>query len=652
MGFIKDIYKFIAKLNKREPPYVITDEEITLIDGKWEGFMSHDNVLEETIEIYTLLGRQGSKVLNYTINKQEWKIYLKVFSQEEKVYISYETYGDTVEAEDINMLQIAADYLGQRLIAHEDNTSNPHVVTKTQVGLSNVDNVQQATKIEFNEHKGNTANPHGVTKAQVGLSNVENVRQATKIEFDSHNNDNTRHLSAAERNTWNDKYTRNEVDNKLSALETKIDWKESVGTYSDIATTYPNPEDGWTVNVKDTNYTYRFTGNNWIPISANAIPKATQSVDGLLSKEDKVSYDDANNKKHTHSNKSIIDTITSALTTNWNAAYTHISDSIKHITANERTLWNSVSNKVDQISGKGLSTEDYTTTEKTKLTGIEAEANKYIHPPSHPSTMIAEDSTHRFATDTEKATWNGKLAPSGDGSNLTNSFSQASTRANLSSGETISISLGKLMKWFVDLKIVAFSGSYSDLSDKPVIPTSLPASGGNAATVNGHTVELDVPANAKFTDTVYTHPSSHSPSIIAQNTSNRFVTDSEKMTWHGKQDSLGYVPINKVGDEMEGALLLASSTLLLVPLRIPHGVTPTAPNNGDMWSTTSGLFFRQNGTTRTMAHTASWSTISQAEAEAGTATSQRLWTAQRVKQAIDANAMPKGSISWGQLKGV
>ena len=37
-------------------------------------------------------------------------------------------------------------------------------------------------------------------------------------------------------------------------------------------------------------------------------------------------------------------------------------------------------------------------------------------------------------------------------------------------------------------------------------PTSMPANGGNAATVNGHTVGVDVPADAKFTDTVYTLP--------------------------------------------------------------------------------------------------------------------------------------------------
>lgn len=40
------------------------------------------------------------------------------------------------------------------------------------------------------------------------------------------------------------------------------------------------------------------------------------------------------------------------------------------------------------------------------------------------------------------------------------------------------------------------------------------ATAANATTVNGHTVLSDVPANAKFTDTVYTHPSTHPASMI------------------------------------------------------------------------------------------------------------------------------------------
>ena len=38
---------------------------------------------------------------------------------------------------------------------------------------------------------------------------------------------------------------------------------------------------------------------------------------------------------------------------------------------------------------------------------------------------------------------------------------------------------------------------------KDSIPVTVPADGGNADTVNGHTVECDVPADAKFTDTIY-----------------------------------------------------------------------------------------------------------------------------------------------------
>lgn len=44
------------------------------------------------------------------------------------------------------------------------------------------------------------------------------------------------------------------------------------------------------------------------------------------------------------------------------------------------------------------------------------------------------------------------------------------------------------------------AGNAAEILNKP---TALPADGGNADTVNGHTVESNVPANAKFTDTTY-----------------------------------------------------------------------------------------------------------------------------------------------------
>lgn len=72
------------------------------------------------------------------------------------------------------------------------------------------------------------------------------------------------------------------------------------------------------------------------------------------------------------------------------------------------TITNSLASKVDKVTGKGLSTEDFTTPLLTKLNGISAGANAYVHPSSHPASMITEDSNRRFTTDSEKASWNAK----------------------------------------------------------------------------------------------------------------------------------------------------------------------------------------------------------------------------------------------------
>lgn len=61
-------------------------------------------------------------------------------------------------------------------------------------------------------------------------------------------------------------------------------------------------------------------------------------------------------------------------------------------------------------------------------------------------------------------------------------FNEATSRQQINSGESVKTLFGKLRKFLADLKAVAFTGSYADLSDKPV---SLPANGGNADTVDG-----------------------------------------------------------------------------------------------------------------------------------------------------------------------
>ena len=81
------------------------------------------------------------------------------------------------------------------------------------------------------------------------------------------------------------------------------------------------------------------------------------------------------------------------------------------------------------------------------------------------------------------------------------------------------------------LHTVATSGSYTDLINRP---TTMTANGGNSDTVNGHTVESDVPPNAIFTDTVYVHPETHDASMIIQSEDYRFVSDDQIDYWDAK----------------------------------------------------------------------------------------------------------------------
>ncbi|MEK4008324.1 hypothetical protein [Paenibacillus sp. FSL H3-0333] len=90
-------------------------------------------------------------------------------------------------------------------------------------------------------------------------------------------------VNSSLKSLWNDKYTKAEVDSKINQATANIQWKPSVASYANIAIAYPSPQDGWTVNVNDTDYTYRYTGSQWIAISANSIPNASASADGKMS---------------------------------------------------------------------------------------------------------------------------------------------------------------------------------------------------------------------------------------------------------------------------------------------------------------------------------------------------------------------------------
>ena len=65
----------------------------------------------------------------------------------------------------------------------------------------------------------------------------------------------------------------------------------------------------------------------------------------------------------------------------------------------------------------------------------------------------------------------------------------------------------------------------------------------------------------------------------------------------GKQDALGYVPLNVAGGVMTGRLIAAPPGAATAGFNLTPGVPPASPANGDIWITPAGLFARINGAT-------------------------------------------------------
>ena len=140
--------------------------------------------------------------------------------------------------------------------------------------------------------------------------------------------------------------------------------------------------------------------------------------------------------------------------------------------------------KVNTETGKGLSSNDYTLTEKTKLGTIETNANYYVHPSSHQTGMITEESALTNLETSENATQHeiniaidSKINSGGsvDWSDIQNKPSDypPSTHNHDDRYYTESeVDTALSNKADVNsLSTVATTGDYDDLIDKPIIPS-------------------------------------------------------------------------------------------------------------------------------------------------------------------------------------
>ena len=92
-----------------------------------------------------------------------------------------------------------------------------------------------------------------------------------------------------------------------------------------------------------------------------------------------------------------------------------------------------ITNKVDKVSGKGLSTEDYTTVEKTKLAGISENANNYVHPTGDGNLHVPATSTTNVGKVLTAGSTAGSLIWTTPFSGLTN-FTESNYTYNTKTG--------------------------------------------------------------------------------------------------------------------------------------------------------------------------------------------------------------------------
>lgn len=307
----------------------------------------------------------------------------------------------------------------QKMIRHLIDFMNPHKVNKEQVGLGNVPNVttndQTPTYEEAEEfenissgeklsisfgkiqkaissllgHINNFDNPHKTTKSQIQLGNVDNTSDVDKPVSTAQQ----KAIDGAYANS--NKYTDQKIADLINGAPETMDTLKEVADAIEKNKSVVEALDKSIGTKANQNELDTHTGNDTIHITS----------------DERTKWNDANNKKHTHSNKSVLDGITSELVQKW------------------------------------------TETSSSSVTGIKG----------------ANEDTFRRGNVVLTAKDVGAVPTGGDTAENTVKFNTASERKNLASGESHTTLFGKIAKWFADLKEVAFTGKipWADVTGKP-----------------------------------------------------------------------------------------------------------------------------------------------------------------------------------------
>ena len=152
--------------------------------------------------------------------------------------------------------------------------------------------------------------------------------------------------------------------------------------------------------------------------------------------------------------------------------------------------------KVNAIQSGATKVEDSNTNGNIKING--AETNVYTHPNSGVTAgtynKVTVNAQGHVTSASNVTNWTGTV--SGDISNATATFTTASSRANITSGANIKTTLGKIAKYFADLKSLAFVDKVGTAN----LDTTLTTAYNNRVTTDKVTTSTSITASGWVAD--------------------------------------------------------------------------------------------------------------------------------------------------------
>ena len=281
-----EISSYTEKLNKVDGNVYVIEEEVQLLNGVYEATLAHDNINVSTLAVYTGPKLTGERIQSFALSTPSltpWKKQIRIYAAAETVFISYETDGDTVEAEDINRVQES--------------------IVKTQEALNTEEARAQAAErklqINIDAHDAEVAGEiQSLRAADTDLKEKKADVSYVNAEMDK-------------RYTKEQVYTKEEVLRQIEELIGSA--PETLDTLKEIADALGN----------DPNFAG--TIMNTLAGKVDREP-GKQLTTNDYSDLEKSIVADVNAKKHEHENKITLDKITQALMDNWNAAHNHTGD--------------------------------------------------------------------------------------------------------------------------------------------------------------------------------------------------------------------------------------------------------------------------------------------------------------------------------------